>query len=195
MIKNCIDEKIEKKIFNELFLCRIPQYKTMSTDYLKIFGTPTTFNPDIDRELSKELIKVMIPISKMLDYFKEGIVVRVIHEKDTLNIYESITMYLRQWREQLYVGLNNGNAPLEDLISMDEFAQAIYPYASSHFKDDSILSTLNQFRKSNKLMAHGLIGRLNKNPKEDPNKKEEVPQRESMADFFKETSIGLKRWQ
>ncbi len=181
-----------KKIFKELYLCRIPNYKTMSVDYLKMFGTPTTFNDDIDRELSKELIKVMIPISQMIEYFKEGIVVRVVNEKDTLAIYEAISLHLYYWKEHLTKGLNTGNAPMEDLILMDQFANAVYPYASSNYVGSQVESIFKRKTKNSLMNQSSILNKLNK--KIENKDAPETPERLSMADFFKDKSMGIRKW-
>lgn len=184
----------EKKIFDELYLCKISNYKSMSADYLKMFGTPTTFNDDIDHELSKELIKVMIPIAKMVDYFKEGIVVRVVKPSDTKLIYESISLHLSLWRDHLEKGLNIGNAPMEDLIAMDAFASAVYPHATAFFTGSQVESLFNRQTRNSIVSNSQLIQNLNKKI-ESNDEKEKIADRESLADFFKDKSMGIRKWQ
>ncbi len=185
----------EKKIFDELYLCRIPNYKTMSADYLKIFGTPTTFNNDIDNQLSKELLTVMIPISKMVEYFQDGIVVRIVKAADTKLIYENIQLHLTVWRNYLERGLNTGNAPMDDLIALDQFASAVYPHATAFFTPAQVDSLFSRQTAGSIVNNSKIIQSLNKKINNQDKEKEEIAQRESLADFFKDKSMGIRKWQ
>lgn len=183
------------KIFDELYLCKIPNYSSMSVDYLKIFGTPTTFDRDIDNELSKEWIKVMIPISQMVDYFKEGVLVRIIYEKDTLAIYEAIVTHIRKWKEVMTYGLNTRNAPIDDLIILDQFAQAVYPYATAHFDSSLTKGYLKTPINSSLANANRLMDRMKRGLNDENKEPEPELEQVSLGNFLKSKKMGGKSWQ
>jgi hypothetical protein len=181
------------KIWEELYLCRVSNFKTMSVDYLKIFGTPTSNMPAVDDELSKELIQVMIPIATMIDYYKEGIPVRIVKSSDTKFIYEAISTHLTYWKDQLATGFNTRNAPVDDLIIMDRFAQEIYPFAQVHFDHTLIDSLLVQgLTKASNFNTQNILRNISSNLKPPEDK---LPERSSMADFLKDKKIGIRKWQ
>ncbi len=192
-----------KAIWDEVYLCRVSNFKTMSADYIRVFGAPTTFDPAIDAQLSKELITVMISIAEMIEYFQEGIVVHIVKSTDTKFIYEAISKHITRWRDALATGINVGAAPVEDLVIMDQFAQEVYPHATAHF-DKGMVDSLfvRRLGSSGKFNPSNILKNLKNSdiPAEIAKKEKEViPQRQSMGDFFKDQSVrkplGLRKWQ
>ena len=188
-------------LWDDVYLCRVSNFKTMSADYLRVFGAPTTFDPEIDNELGKELITVMISIAEMIEYFQEGIAIRVVRESDTKFIYEAISKHILGWRDALEKGVNVGAAPLNDLIVMDQFAQEVYPHATAHF-DRGVVDSLfiRKLGSSGTFNPNNILKNLKSSDKpgeEEPEK--EVMVRHSMADFFKDKTarkpLGLRKWQ
>lgn len=190
-------------IWDRLFMCRIPNLQTMSEEYIRFFGMPTTGDPGIDKEMSNQLITTMISIAKMVEYSKDGISIRVVKTEDVKTIYEFISLHLQAWKHQISNGINIGNAPIDDLIAMDSFANIVYDKAKFQFTRtmaDSImtryLSNSSKINKTN-FFKEGTdptevslgITRINQDDAVD-----NFPKRESLTDIFKDRKIGGRKW-
>ena len=189
-------------LFDYLFKCRIPNLQTMSVEYISFFGMPTTGDQGIDKELADQWITTMIPISKMVDFHNQGISIKVVRYEDVKVIYNYISLHLQAWRKQIEHGINLGDAPIDDLIALDAFANTVYDHAKHQFTRtmaDSILarhmSSIVRFNKDNffkteapKENTSDGITRIN-SEEVDPH-----PKRESLADIFKDRKIGARKW-
>lgn len=190
-------------IFDYLFKCRIPNLQTMSEEYIRFFGMPTTGDPSIDKAMADQWITTMIPISKMVEYSKQGITIKVVKYEDVKTIYNYISLHLQAWKNQIGNGINIGSAPIDDLIDLDAFANIVYDHAKFQFTRDiadSLLerqmSGITRFNKSNffkpdiKINETGSdnITRINSEPVDN------YPKRESLSDIFKDRKIGYRKW-
>lgn len=185
-------------IFKKLFLCRVPNIQTMSEDYIRTFGMPTTGVSRYDTETANELIDTMLPISRMVELHKEGVNVRVQKYTDTKLIYEHITDHLNWWKEQLRTGLNTRGAPLEDLKDLDNFAQVVYKYAAPQFTDTIIESLLSRSMASLMTTRDSIMKPRvevhTTNPAEE--EKPLYPERVSMASVFnRPIANGKPKWR
>lgn len=196
-----------KLIWDYLYLARVPYLQSTSIEYLKRYGSYTTGDREIDRELSNQWITTMININQMVEYFREGVQIKIVNYNDTKEIYAHISEHLAAWNERLLKGINIGNAPIEDLILMDEFANAVYAHAKYQFTRETVnsivarrLSEVGRFNGSNffktplptkkdnqQIDPDGTI-RINA---DDPNA---PPERESLSDFLKDRLVGFKRF-
>ena len=189
-------------IFDYLFKCRIPNLQTMSEEYIRFFGMPTTGDPSIDQAMADQWITTMLPISKMVEYSKQGITIKIVKYDDVKVMYNYISLHLQAWKNQIGNGINVGDAPIDDLIDLDAFANLVYDQAKYQFTRDiadSLLerqmSTITRFNKSNffkpdiKINDSGdNITRINAEPIDN------YPKRESLSDIFKDRKIGYKKW-
>ena len=202
-------------IFKQLYKVRIPSINLLSRDELEEFGRPTTGDPLYDRAVMSELRLVMIPISKMVEYYKEGAQVRVVDHQDCERIYRAIENHLNAWKDKLTKSMNVGSAPIQDLKDLDEFASIVYPHAAPLLTNEfigslsSILSkdllkinsilpvssskveiSSKPVRSSGKLRI--LDGNFNKRviEQKEPEKKE-LPKRETLDEFLKQNRSNM----
>lgn len=188
-------------IFTRLFKCRIPNLQTMSEDYIRIFGMPTTGDAGIDNELANEWITTMLTIEKMAEYHKQNVQLKIVRYEDVKEIYDHISNHLQAWRHQIENGINIGDAPIEDLILLDDFANTVYDHAKYQFTRTMADSLLQRH-------LSGIL-RVNKHNffKDDPTvtttedktvingeDEDKHPKRESLANIFKDRMIGNRRW-
>lgn len=129
-------------LWDNYYLVRIPYIQSTSVEYMKLVGTYTTTHKDIDQALAGQWITSMLPISKIVDYYKDGCQVKIVKESDIKEIYEHISRHLEAWLDQLTYGVNIGGAPIEDLIAMDQFANEVYSHAKYHFTNEVVNSLL-----------------------------------------------------
>ena len=111
-----------------------------SAGHLKLYGTPTVGNEDIDRSVLKQRTDAYLTINDMLELYKKGVSVEIVDRANCKDIYECISYHLSAWRAYLSTGLNNNAAPLDDLKLMDEFANSVYEHAKWQFTDEIIES-------------------------------------------------------
>lgn len=197
-------------IFNEKYRCTVPHIDMRSADHIKLFGMPSCGIKEIDRETANERIETYISINQMIEYFKRGALVGVRKVEDTKRIYERISDHLNAWKRQLHNGLNNGDAPIDDLILMDKFANAVYAHAQYQFTEEIVESLLlQQMGGIMPFNRHNLINtmqerRRKKEGRDKPVEEQEVkeeqrPQRASLEDFFSSyqgrTTNRANRWE
>lgn len=163
----------------ERYHCRLRGMDTRSVEHIRFFGTPTSGDPDYDREMRNEIVDRFLTIAEMACYFRDGITVRVKHRADTKKIYERITDHLIAWRDALS-SLNHPQAPIEDLLTLDEFAHKVYEHAKWHFKDPYTTSLLERAMNA----RFGNMGILGQGNPTMPSVDNPPPERETFNDLF-----------
>lgn len=187
-------------IWGKLYTVRVPSIETTNLEYIRIYGTPVTGDKGIDNTLAHQFITTMLPISKMVDYYRRGVPVKVVVRSDTKLIYEAISAHLQAWMNQLNNGVNIGNAPLEDLVAMDEFANAVFEHARFQFTQgmvDSVLvrnmAAITGLSRNNFFKKKDTGPMLNRNGTvmTDEERNDVVyPKRQSMADMFSDVRVS-----
>jgi len=180
-------------LWHKLFMCRVSNLKTMSVDYVKIFGMPASGVTEHDKETANELVIRMLSINQMVEFFRQNITVHVVNYRDTKEIYERISDHLNAWKEKLATGINVRNAPIDDLLLLDQFSNAIYKYAAPQFTTaivDSILArrisgTLRVNREN--VLAPMKPKTINPVSGEEVPVEDKRPERISMAESFART--------
>jgi len=135
-------------IFKELYLVRLPVLQMRSVEDIKEFGVPISGDDRTDRMISDEVRVVMLPISKLVELYKQGCRIGVVNGPDTKRMYESISTYLEMWKNRMINRLNTTNIPTEDLIDLDAFAHSVYERAKWHFDDEFISAHMSQIRSA-----------------------------------------------
>jgi hypothetical protein len=190
-------------IFDYRFMVRVPDLQTRSEQHIKMFGVHSTGDRAQDIVMANQLITVMISIAEMVEYHKQGVNIRVVKRQDVLTIYDYITRHLQAWKDRLNQGLNIGDAPIDDLISLDQFANVVHESAKYQFTReiaDSILakhlaSTIT-FNKNNIFKKESSAAAIisNQESTKDKVEKEEDLQRDGFAQLFNDKKIGSSRW-
>ena len=191
-------------IFDSLFMVRVPDLQTRSEQHIKMFGVHSTGDRTQDMVMANQLITIMIPIAKMVEYHKQGVNIRVVKRQDILTIYDYITRHLEAWKARLNQGLNIGDAPIDDLIKLDEFANVVHESAKYQFTReiaDSILakhlSSTITFNKHNIFKKESSTAKIitNQEPDKNNDEKQEQVQRNGFSEMFKNTRIGSSTWK
>ena len=111
----------------KMLLC----YKyTINLDQVEVFGVPTLGTIEDDSAMMNELTTVYRSINDMVELHKEDIPFRIANYVDTTSIYNIVQKYLEAWGYLLNNGINIGNAPTDDLMALERFAQKLYGYAT-----------------------------------------------------------------
>lgn len=182
-------------IWEPLFRVRVPQLQTTSPEYIRHFGTPTTGDAAIDRDLANQLIDTAIPIAKMVEYYKKGIPVYIAKTSDTKIIYEYIENHLLAWKRRLEVGVNIANAPIDDLILLDKFANSVYEHAKYHFAPDVVESIFLRSMPMGVGRSNFLVPQAPPPSTTTEDNDNNYPKRESLTDHFKDRRVGVRKWK
>lgn len=187
-------------IWDILYLVRIPIKHMLSVEYLRHFGMPTSGVKEIDAEQNKQLITTYMSIEKMVELFKNGANI-LLGEKDApKKIYDAVSKHLEAWKYQIENGVNVGDAPYDDLLALDAFANTVYEHAKYHFvagTENSLfaqaMAKYSGFRFSTNPFASNLPSKIKERQDAgvDPltpsigSDQQSIPKRESMAEIFK----------
>lgn len=189
-------------IWNNMYMCRVPFIHTMSADYIRHFGMPATGLDEYDRGMASELVTRMLTINQMVDFYGQGVTVRLCNPADSKDIYDHISNHLNAWRRQLEDGFHMRNAPLEELQVLDRFAHAVYEHAQWHF-DSTYVDSL--FARNMAGVAGGLSrdSIITKKPEhlvnrdaDEKNPTQNRTTRVSMAEIFASRTVaGKAKWK
>jgi hypothetical protein len=198
-----VPDGLFEHIWDHLYKVRVPYLATMSEEYIKQFGVPTSGDKKIDREQMRQLITTYMPIAKMVDLFKQGTNIRLVEPDAPKKIYEAVSKYLDYCRDILENEINVADAPLEDLLAMDHFANSVYEHAKYHMVSSNpsshlanALSKFTGFRfrtdRLSLLPSAQLEQSINpvtvgENQEQSIN---DLPKRESLADLFKDQMVN-----
>jgi len=122
------------KIFRDIWKVKTQHKYLINLDHAEIFGVPTTGDKDYDDAMQNQIETTYQTINKLIEWHKNGIPFSICNMSDASTIYNIVNGYLEAWKYNLSNSINIGNAPTDDLIAMDAFAQEIYPYASTTVK-------------------------------------------------------------
>ncbi|WP_233875212.1 hypothetical protein [Paraburkholderia adhaesiva] len=189
-------------IFYRLFRCRLKRILTIPLEEMQEVGTPTSFDPDVDRQMQNERVERMLSIVQMAHLWGEGVSIGLVDPRDATEIYERLSNHLYAWKDKLENEVNTRNAPLEDLVKLDAFANVVYALARYQFPRDYMDSRFE--RKARSLFAftgESLLKPLKPAPtpvnqvtgEEDPGE-----QRLSLADAFvrgRPSPASALRWK
>jgi len=146
-------------LFHPRFLCKAPLMATTSVEDIRRFGMPTTGDPLIDQEMSKEWPLRMLSIAEMEDIFNRGYSIRLQRYADTKTVYEYIRDHLIAWR-YFFENAGNNRVPqetIDELIRLDKFAAVVYGPAKSLFSKETATSLFGLYRQKRRL--GGLMSR------------------------------------
>lgn len=193
MVTNTDTESAQYRIWNDRFLCQMKYIDTLSVDYIKIFGTLTTFDSDLDRRSHNEIVDRYLTVIQMVEYYNDGVPLYIKKPEDSKDIYILIQTHLQNWKHELQVSLRPDSAPVEELEIMDKFADQVYEHAKFYLDgalvDSPFARTLKKDTKS--------VLNILKPPSEFKNDDEslilDAPKRDSMSDIFSIGAAQLER--
>ena len=128
-------------IFNEIFVCNVRNFQTMTLDYVKAMGVNTSGDEEIDRGAAMSMVAIAIPVSKMMEYYERGAAIGVPNPEDCKRIYLIVNNHLRAWADIVKNSFNPGKVPVKDLLALDKFAASVYPHAEPYFANQANRNT------------------------------------------------------
>jgi hypothetical protein len=177
-------------LFHKLFLCRVQAIQTVSIEAMREYGTPTSGDPDFDKQMQNERVDRALSIAQMVEYWEAGVTIGIADQKDTKVIYELISDHLNAWKNKLENELNIRHAPIDDLVKLDNFANAVYRHAKYQFGTEYVESILHRklsgamrVPRDQLLKPVAQVTTINAESSPEPDEKT-YPERVSMADAF-----------
>ena len=105
-----------------------------SINDIKARGVRVTGIKRFDNEVKHEVVRAWLSINEMVDFYKRGIDIGIVHRGDIVKIYEAIQDHLYEAISCTKQSINVPVKLLEDLVDLDKFAKAIYQFAKYDFK-------------------------------------------------------------
>ena len=114
-------------IWDKLYTVLIPDQLTLDPSYIRRFGTHVSGNKDVDKMLQSNFTTVMIPISRILEYFELGMEVQIPSREDMIQMHKDIELYLQEWRDHMHFQLNLSVKDHKDLIlALEKLSKHVY---------------------------------------------------------------------
>jgi len=179
------------RIWHDRFACSMREIDTMSVDYLRIFGTLTTGDSTLDRQMLNDEVSRYLTIIDMVKFFGEGVRIKVKRNEDCKTVYILIQEHLQNWQKELEYALRTDQAPLEELELMNKFADAVYEHAKWYL-DQALVDTpfVRTLRKDTKSVLSLLKAPVVENTDSDIIVH---PKRDDMSDTFNRGLAKLHR--
>lgn len=172
-------------LFNPRFKCRVAYNQSMSSDYMRFHGMPSTGVKQYDDMMANELTHRLLTINDMVEYYKLGTNIEVDDSADTKTIYGYISDHLNAWKGQLERTLGETDEELlKDLVVLDNFANLVYPHATYHFAPDVLDSSFARHFSSILSISNAMLVKKPMPFAEEEKTKPKAPERVSMRDVF-----------
>lgn len=118
------------RIWEDLYTAMIPDQVTQNASYVRVFGTYSSGNKQVDKMMENNLTTVKIPIIRMVEYYSNGIHVEIPKRESMLEIHRAIEMYLQEWRQHIDHAINSDVHKHKDLVlALEAFSKKIYSKA------------------------------------------------------------------
>lgn len=194
-----------ERLWDYLYRVSVPYLRSRTIEDLRNTGTVVSGIASYDKDIPNQMQTMHMSVNSMVDYFREGVPVRVLDPRDTKQIYEDISSHIHAWKTRLEKGINIGDAPIDDLITMDRFANSVYAHAKYQFTSDiaqSIfaqhLNNVQRINASNFFTMKATQKLLGKPGEEDVFRINADPEpeveRDSLGEFFKSRLTNMKRF-
>ncbi|HEX2471464.1 MAG TPA: hypothetical protein VHJ59_01810 [Nitrososphaera sp.] len=184
---NTDQDSAQYQLWHSKFLCKMRAIDTLSTDYIKIFGTFTTGDALLDRQSQNEIVYRRLTVIQMIEYYNNNTPLYIKNPEDSKTIYILIQTHLQNWQKELQVSLRKDNAPLEELAIMDRFADAVYEHAKWYLDDALIGTPFARTLARDHMSVLNLLRAPESKTYGASVQPEEKPKRESMSTVFSET--------
>lgn len=125
-------EQTTEFLWDYIYQVRLPQLALLTEDEIRYQGIPSSGDKSVDRVLTNQLITTFISPVKMVKFHADGYPVRIVRANESKIIYDHIQAHLGHWARSLGKSLNLNNAPLDELLAMNKFAQTLFEGVRDH---------------------------------------------------------------
>jgi hypothetical protein len=117
------------KIFHYKYNYSLPGIHFYSQEYLDFVGIETTGNVADDKAILSNFINTRGTIMEIAKHYAEDHPIKIGNTRDAVPMYEAVRDHLANWKKALASESNLGDAPIEQLRILDEFATSIFEIA------------------------------------------------------------------
>lgn len=187
-------EELKKKINENLFRIQIKSRDIRTREEIEIYGTYISGQKDIDDYAGDEVRTIYISIENMVDYYKRGVTLFIPRQEDTDAIYKLIDEYLIKWKLKIESSFHPEDAPLDELLIYEGFAQSMFGIAK--YSISKIKPFSSPFLESLRALPiapsseHSL---RNINFKKENPVKDKIDDRPTLDNFFKARKLPIKK--
>ncbi len=147
-----------RSLFEEYFLVRFNGQESRSLEDVRLHGTPYSEVPELNDLMQSSFVTAEHTIDMMFEKWRRGVTIRVVNYNDTARIYRIIESHLETWLSFFRLAMNIGNAPIQDLIELDEFASVVYDNARNVLTNERVVKELQSiFGKQTGWTANNLF--------------------------------------
>ena len=140
-----------EKIFNYYIDCLIPQMYLVDHEFVERFGLYTSMNAEVDSGRMNAQVPARLTVAQMSEKARQGAQIALMCPEDSKQIYGWIREHITDWHDALAHDPNRRDAPLEDLTTLEEFAEQIFPMARLYMESQPTTSKLfNALEQMNK---------------------------------------------
>lgn len=174
------------KIFHYYFECAIPAAFAME-EKSRLTGTLVYENAAKEEGAAREMWWRQQTVAEMIELKKRGATITLKNpQRDAIVIYEMLRDHLNKQRGFAVNSLNGIQAPMEDLVAMDEFAAVVYRVARNYQRTD--LSDQNNVRRKMDSLFGSRMRRVEKEePKADADRP--IPEHVSVSEEIQSAAL------
>ena len=148
-------------LWDRYFFVRVNSMASANPLRMEKYGMRVTGVEEWDRDIDKQENTCQWNINMMFEHWRRGNYVRVVNYADTVIIYDIIQQHLYAWAQHLKSGINVGDAPLKDLIELDQFTKVVYDKARNMFTPEERETAIaSNFTNISKINFSNILGRV-----------------------------------
>ena len=123
-------------LWEKYYAVRYNRFNSRSTEDVRLRGVPYTGIKQLDQAYYHDEVNTFANIDSIFELWRKGVSVRIKDYNDTAEIYTIIHRHLLAWADYLSRAIHTGNAPIKDLVELDQFASVVYDKAVSVFNEN-----------------------------------------------------------
>lgn len=120
-----------RKLPTKLYRVRIPTIATYSEAELDLYGIPNSYKNGVPiKNDHLEMSTVELPIARLIDVYENGYPIKIVDEKDSVEIYNSLEQYIKDWSADLRTSPNMRYAKVDNdyLLLIERFISEIFDH-------------------------------------------------------------------
>lgn len=178
-------EPLTDLIFKIRHKVTIPTIASISENTIKSYGMPTTGISNMDTNMYNAPLVVYATVNEQVSYWEKGHYVRISTATIANRIYNDIQKYLKSWAGKLQDGgsMNRMNHPVDDLKTLDRYAQSMHELLGIRGKVEHQESSLIRLLNPAAEVADQVMATADK----------ESYVRDGMSDFFDSSFVDKQR--
>lgn len=126
------DGTASTQAFKKPFRVAIQNKYLRTPEIIKVMGTPTTGNRNLDRRLQENYVEIMATPIACVEYYLMGATIKFANAAIPYMILRILRQHLRNWDYIVNTMYNVEAPPMEDIDDIAEFCECIIKYAGAH---------------------------------------------------------------